>query len=177
MQQRRALHHRRNGLAAASAKVAITLHGSGASDGVALRRLAGAGTLVLRGLPVRALPWREAAIYDRSDRRPRPKVGEPDTDDPMAQREVVLDTPEAIRRRTDIEGAARLSVSGGQVAITAMDGELWLPRLRLIRHASLHFDIAGIAADARVGLAVYADGRRMGGAMLGSVRIPGQDGQ
>lgn len=148
----------------------VVVRGSRADDGLWLRRLTGTGNLELRGFPIGSLPWREAAIYERTGRKRRPKFGERGAD-PAVERDGVLENPETIRIRTDIEGATRLAVSGGRITIEAMGGELWIPRLLVARGATMCFDIRiGVPAepDTTLGLSIYSDGRRVSSALLGS---------
>lgn len=155
-------------------RTTVTLRGSGTGDGVWLRRLDAPGRLALHGLSSRALPWREAALYEHTGRRLRPGLGERGPD-PVAALDVALDDPDAIRARTDIEGATRLLMSRGQVMIESRGNELWLPRLRLARGIQFSFRVEAIspaASGSRIGLSVHSDGRRVGGAILDGGNTP-----
>ncbi|RFB79773.1 S8 family serine peptidase [Methylovirgula sp. 4M-Z18] len=151
----------------ASRWTTLTLRGSGRGESVALRLLNGSGKLMLRGLSLAALPWREASIYERHGRQCRLLFGE-QGHDPLTGYEKELTDEGTISMRTDIEGAGSLSISHQSVTIESVADTLWMPRLRLAAKTELRFEVAAtdIAQSALIGLSVFSDGRRAGGALF-----------
>jgi hypothetical protein len=157
--------------AAADGAASFTILGSDDTDGVILWCDNPDGRLRVEGLPVTALPWRDAAMFQRSGRRSRPLHGAPD-----AAEDCVLDLSArlegeqaaAIPGITDALGAESLILRDGRVTIEA-GARLMLPRLRIAAGAALYLRVS-----ARDGGAIHmmhlSGGRRVGG---GTVKVKG----
>ncbi len=140
----------------------FVIEGDGATDGLALVR-AEAGRFRLR-LPMRALPWRSAALFEHAAlaAQVRPYVGET-WDDPAEALTESL-TGDLIRIRTDIEGAASLSIRDGMAVIDSRAERLWLPRLRLRPNARMRIAVERIGRKpGTLHVVAFSDGRRTGG--------------
>lgn len=149
-------------VAPAGVPARFIIEGDGATDGLALIR-AETGRFRLR-LPMRALPWRSAALFEHAALagQVRPYVGE-SWDDPA---EALTDelAGDLIRIRTDIEGASSLAIRDGVAVIESRAARLWLPRLRLRPNARMHVIVERIGRKPGLLHAVaFSDGRRTGG--------------
>lgn len=144
------------------------IEGTRAMDGVAFLK-AGGGRFRVR-LPMRALPWRHAALFEHVALagNVRPYIGETWSDPAEALSER-LRGEAVIRMRTDIEGAASFAIEDGMAVVESRGPRLFIPRLRLRPNARLVVRAERIGRQGGVLHAVtFSDGRRMGG---GSVAL------
>jgi len=141
----------------------FVIEGTGAMDGAAFVHAAG-GRFRLR-LPVRALPWRCAALFEHAHlaANVRPYVGETWSDpaEALADR---LKGEAQVRLRTDIEGAAALAIEDGMAVIDSRADRMWIPRLRLRPNARMTLAAERIGrGGGQLHAVMFSDGRRTGG--------------
>lgn len=125
-------------------------------------------TFRIENLPVTALPWREAAIFEQSRRRERPLYNGPEpTDDPGAGRNATLKGDE-IEERTAIRGARQLVLRDGLITVEG-GPKLVLPQLRIAPGIALEIHAVPFEMDMHGSLHMLhlSGGRRVGG---GTVR-------
>ncbi len=151
--------------AVAGREAAIVVRGSRHVDGLWLRLVEGSGRLCVSGIPITALPWRSADLYEKHGRRPRPQFGEAG-EDPALASAIELRDAERIAVRTDVEGAAALLLGDGHARLEATGTTLWIPRLRIAFGVDLRLLVGVLDAapgPASIALSVFSDGRRIGG--------------
>jgi hypothetical protein len=141
--------------------------GSDDTDGLILSCENPSAHLRVEGIPVTALPWRDAAMFLASGRRDRPLYGSVDATADMAVRlSTRLEGPEAVAEITDVLGAERLELRDGRVTIDA-GSRLTLPRLRIADGTALVVHIAAPGdATGAIHMLHLSGGRRVGGATV-----------
>jgi len=144
--------------------------GSDDTDGVIIWQDDPNARLRIENLPVTALPWRNAEMFQAAGQRSRPLYGSAKAGSDMALRlpATALEDPKAIAEITDVIGADGLVLRDGNVTI---DGgqRLTLPRLRIFEDASLILKVAALTGARRdIHLLHLSGGRRVGG---GTVRF------
>ena len=159
------------GIAAArgGAPMELQILGSEDTDGLILWCDNPNARFRVENIPVTALPWRDAAMFQTSKRRDRPLYGAPNASGDMAVRlSAQLEGPEAVAEITDVLGAERLALQGGRVTIDAHT-RLTLPRLRIANGTPLVIRV--VVLDDGGGafhMLHLSGGRRVGG---GTVQI------
>jgi hypothetical protein len=158
-------------VAAASAGYvpSFTILGSSETDGARIWLEGGGGGLRITGLPITALPWRDAAVFREANRRDRP-LYDPDSrfiDDPMLKLADLELGEDRIAEMTDIQGAYRLNLKGRRVTLEGVR-RIFLPRLRLAPGAPLTVRVEA-EKPAAIHLLHLSGGRRVGG---GTIRWP-----
>jgi hypothetical protein len=118
----------------------------------------------IENLPVSALPWRDASLYEMHSSYDRPLHGSaPDLRDLAATRALRLEGEADIRALTEIQGATQLRHAHGSVNIEGT-GRLFLPRLRIARGAHLALMVSTTEhAGGALHLVHLSGGRRVGG--------------
>src|SRR5262249_10245655 len=149
------------------ASARFNILGSDDTDGLILWQDDPNAKLRINNLPVTALPWRNAEMFQASGQRSRPLYGCAKAGSDMAiQQAKILEDPKEIAEITDVLGADRLVLRDGKVTI---DGgrRLTLPRLRIVEGASLILEVAALT-DARhaIHLLHLSGGRRVGGGTI-----------
>jgi hypothetical protein len=109
----------------------VTILGSEDTDGLILWRDGPNGCFQVEGLPVTALPWRDATLFEQAKRSDRPLCGAADEEGDVAiAHSAALSEARVISVITDISGADHLELENGRVTINAT-GRLVIPRLRI----------------------------------------------
>jgi hypothetical protein len=123
----------------------------------------------LENLPVTALPWRDAAMFQEAKRSDRPLFGSSNAGEDMAaQLSAQLAGPKAVAEITDVLGANGLSLAGGLITIEGRS-KLTLPRLRIANGASMVTKVVALGdAGGAIHVLHLSGGRRVGG---GTVRV------
>jgi hypothetical protein len=152
------------------AAAAFQILGSEDTDGLILWRDSPDAGLRIEELPVTALPWRDAAMFQRSRRMDRPLYGAPRASEDMAiQLSAQLEGPEAVAAISDVLGAKRLVLRDGRVTIDSRT-RLTLPRLRIAHGTPLNIKVTALDdAGGAIHMLHLSGGRRVGG---GTMRFP-----
>jgi subtilisin family serine protease len=109
----------------------VTILGSQDTDGLILWRDGTNGRFRVEGLPVTALPWRDAMLFEQAKRSDRPLFGAADEEGDVAiAHSAMLNEARVINVITDITGSDSLELENGRVTIEAA-GRLVVPRLRI----------------------------------------------
>jgi hypothetical protein len=126
---------------------------------------------VYLNIPVRALPWRDIDLINKL-RRSRSPYGSNSIDDPLEKVKLTLRGEEKIRIRTDIVGAATMTLRDGIASIlTTNKWSLFLPSVRLAEGAKMPARIRVSKAKPEgkkrfVHVAQLSGGRLIGGVTL-----------
>ena len=147
----------------------VTILGSEDTDGLILWRDGPNGRFRVEGLPVTALPWRDANLFKQAKRSDRPLYGAADEDGDVAiAHSAVLDAPRIINSVTDMTGADNLELENGRVTIDAA-GRLVIPRLRIRPGHRLLVQLRLQPGGGALHVLHLSGGRRVGGC---TVHVP-----
>ena len=143
---------------------AFSLIGGTDTDGMIIWRTGSEDGLVVTDLPVTALPWREASLFQDPRRRFRPLFGEGEAlDDPAARLADRTLEGTQITKITEVRGAHMLTLRQGRVQLEG-GSKLVLPRLRVAPGSVLRLNLQSARAD--VHFLHLNGGRRVGGATI-----------
>lgn len=141
--------------------------GSDDTDGLIIWQDHPDARLRIENLPITALPWRDAEMFQASGQRSRPLFGFSNAASDMAiELSATLEHPKAIEQITDVLGADRLVLEGGLATIEGGQ-RLTLPRLRIAEGAPLTIIVAAVTqARGAIHLLHLSGGRRVGGSTV-----------
>jgi hypothetical protein len=145
------------------APVRLYIKGTDDTDWLALWHDDRSARLTVLDLPIAALPWRDAAMFQASGSHARPLYDALEAKhDPALRSAVVPEGAAAITAVTDVIGAERLILRNGRVSIEGGAG-LTLPRLRIAESVDLILQVAVTSGVGDLHALHLSGGRRVGG--------------
>jgi Subtilase family len=145
-------------------KVDFHIIGSDDVDGLIIWSDEPHAPIRIENLPVCALPWRDAGLYEAGGFNDRPLYGSPkELPDLASTCALDLEGEAAIRDLTEVQGAMQLRHLDGLVSIEGV-GRLFVPRLRIAQGARLALTLCSAEHTAgALHLLHLSGGRRVGG--------------
>ena len=144
------------------------INGSEDTDGLIIWCNNPGASLRVEDMPVTALPWRDAAMFQEAKRSERPLCGSPNTSGDMAaQLSAQLEGQKTVAEITDVLGADRLSLAGGLIT-DRIALEDFPTRLRIAHGTPLVTKVVALDdAGGAIHMLHLSGGRRVGEVPLG----------
>ena len=144
----------------------LTISGTDDTDGLIIWHDDPTAEIEVLNLPITALPWRDAAMFQVSGARTRPLYGDLHAEsDPVVSHAVAPKNAEAITAVTDVTGAQELRVEGGCVSVKGR-ARLVFPRLRIAEGTMLTMRVVSGNRLGDLHALHLSGGRRVGGCTI-----------